>query len=150
LIAQRHTGIQALDSEPPGEFNTFAAAVQLLSEPDIGATPALRSALYKALASLPGVTVIDSVTDSNGRSGIQISLPASNPMHFAGSFVENAIVDPATSDLLDWSVVYVGPSSNVAASSGSLPIASTPGSIVYSFSLLHSGIVASNSAAATG
>jgi hypothetical protein len=150
LIAHRHTGIEAIDSEAPGEFTTFAAVVQLLSGPDIGATPAFRSALYRVLAGLPGVKVTDSVTDSNGRSGVEIALPTSYPSSIVtGSFVEQAIVDPATTDVLDWSVDLLGPSSLSPAFAGGPTNTYAPGT-VYSFALLHAGIVDSNSTAATG
>ena len=149
LIADRQTGIEAIDSEAPGEFNTFAAVVQLLSGPDVGATPAFRSALYQVLAGLPGVKVTDSVTDSDGRSGVEISLPSSYLFSiFTGSFVEKAIVDPVTTDVLDWSVDDLGPSSLTPAFAGGPTITYAPGT-VYSFSLLSSGIVDSNSATAS-
>jgi hypothetical protein len=149
LIARRHTGIEAIDSEAPGEFNTFAAVVQLLSGPDVGATPAFRSALYQVLSGLPGVKVTDSVTDARGRTGIEISLPTSYPFFLVtGSFVEEAIVDPVTTDLLDWSVDDVGPGTNAATSAYRWAITYQRGT-VYSFALLRSGIVGSDSVSAS-
>jgi hypothetical protein len=150
LITQRQTGIEAIDSEPAGEFNTFAAVVQLLSGPDLGVTPAFRSALYQVLAGLPGVTVTDSVTDAYGRTGVEIALPTSYPFFLVtGSFVEKAIVDPATTDVLDWSVDDVGPSTNTTTSAYGWAITYEPGT-VYSFSLVSSGIVDSDSATVSG
>ncbi len=150
LISHRDTGIEAIDSEAPGAFNTFGAVVQLLSGPDVGATPAFRSALYQVLATLPGVKVADSVTDAHGRSGVEISLPTSYPFFLAtGSFVEKAIVDPSTTDLLDWSVDDVGPGGNVPGPVYGWSIAYEPGT-VYSFALLASGIVSSDSGTPSG
>lgn len=47
----------------------FAEAGGLLQGPDIGATPALRSALFKVLANVPGVKDLGTVADHTGQTG---------------------------------------------------------------------------------
>ena len=54
------------------------------------APPALREALYKVAATIPGVTVKGSYTDSLGRTGTALQL---GPM--------TAVIDPATGQYLD-------------------------------------------------
>jgi hypothetical protein len=143
LIADRQTGLTSIDAEAPGEANTFAAVAQLLAGPDQGATPAFRSALYRVLAGLPGVTVSGSVTDSTGRSGLEVALTTSAPSSSTAMLRETAIVDPNTADLLDWNISVLGAGSSTAQE----PYAPGDG---MSFSLVSSGIVDSTSTTASG
>jgi hypothetical protein len=143
LIADRHTGLTGIDAEAPGEANTFAAVAQLLAGPDQGATPAFRSALYRVLAGLPGVIVSGSVTDSTGRSGLEVALTTSAPSSSTAMLRETAIVDPNTADLLDWNISVLG----TGGSTSQEPYAPGDG---MSFSLVSSGIVDSTSTTASG
>jgi hypothetical protein len=58
-----------------------ASAVALLQGPDIGATPALRSALFEVLSHVRGVTDLGTVTDKDGQSGIGLSFLEEIPAH---------------------------------------------------------------------
>jgi hypothetical protein len=53
--------------------------------------PAVKAAYYQLLASLPGVTVAQDVTDPLGRTGVDVN---------AGT-EDNLIIDPATAQILD-------------------------------------------------
>jgi hypothetical protein len=57
------------------------------------ASPALRAALFKALGKLPGVKVVGTVTDANGRKGTEIVFPGSQS-------TDAVIVDPNTATVL--------------------------------------------------
>jgi len=70
-------GISALDFV--SQCNTkacslFERAVALLQGPDIGATPAFRAALFKVLATVPGVQLLGKTTDRAGQSGVGLQL----------------------------------------------------------------------------
>jgi hypothetical protein len=56
-----------------------AAAAALLQGPDIGATPALRSALFEVLAHVPGVADLGTITDDGGETGIGLSFSHTTP-----------------------------------------------------------------------
>ncbi|HVX20518.1 MAG TPA: hypothetical protein VHB02_04155 [Acidimicrobiales bacterium] len=53
---------------------SFQRAVALLEGPAVGSSPALRSALFHVLASLPGVRAVGTVTDPAGRKGTELEL----------------------------------------------------------------------------
>jgi hypothetical protein len=57
--------------QPTDNDLVFEQAADLLWEPHL--SPALRAAVYKALADTPGVTVKTGVTDSAGRAAVEIS-----------------------------------------------------------------------------
>jgi hypothetical protein len=63
------------------DCTVVASAVALLQGPDIGATPALRSALFEVLSHVSGVTDLGTVTDKNGQSGIGLSFLQEIPAH---------------------------------------------------------------------
>jgi hypothetical protein len=58
-----------------------AGAASLLQGPDIGVTPALRSALFEVLARVPGMTNLGNVTDKGGQSGIGLIFSQTTPAH---------------------------------------------------------------------
>jgi hypothetical protein len=60
-----------------------AGATALLQGPDVGATPALRSALFEVLAHVPGVTNLGNVTDKGGRAGIGLMFSHMTPAYVA-------------------------------------------------------------------
>jgi hypothetical protein len=87
---------------------TFQMAVALLGTPETGMTPALRSALYRVIASLHGVEFLGKQTDRSGRRGIGIASPV-----YAGLRVE-VILDPTTGNLLQVEHVVVDPAKEPA------------------------------------
>ena len=60
-----------IEGGPPGPAEDFVQVGDLLRETD--ASPALRAALFKVASGIPGVKVIGTVTDSDGRSGTAIA-----------------------------------------------------------------------------
>jgi hypothetical protein len=64
----------ATEPGPIGEDYVFAATVGLLARAP--ATPAQMAAAYRLLASLPGVELAGTATDSEGRTGMLIRQPA--------------------------------------------------------------------------
>jgi hypothetical protein len=120
-----------IEGGPPGPAEDFVQVGDLLRESD--ASPALRAALFKVAAGIPGVKLLGTVTDSDGRPGIAIAYPhsASNepsPMPSAspsataspsaspgpgdgsqGTVLNELIFDPDTSGLLAEQTVLVRP-----------------------------------------
>jgi hypothetical protein len=75
-------GIKSLDFESScttADCTFFERTVSLLQGPDIGATPALREALFKVLASVPGVELLGTTTDQAGQSGVGLALVQKQP-----------------------------------------------------------------------
>jgi hypothetical protein len=64
-----------IEGGPPGPAEDFVQVGDLLRESD--ASPALRAALFKVAAGIPGVKLLGTVTDSDGRSGTAIAFPHS-------------------------------------------------------------------------
>lgn len=82
-------GIKSLDfasSCATAACTLFERAAALLQGPDIGATPALRQALFQVLATVPGVEDRGITTDPSGQSGIELALVEHQP---AGTSVIN-------------------------------------------------------------
>jgi hypothetical protein len=69
LLGQKVTGIEGLDILPMGPDIVFDRIGLLLATPQLGNSPALASALYQVLASLPGITSLGRMSDHVGRSG---------------------------------------------------------------------------------
>jgi hypothetical protein len=67
------TGYSVTGTQTPG-CQLFGIVVTLLQGPDIGSTPALRQALFKVLASVPGVRLIGKTTDTAGARGTGLQL----------------------------------------------------------------------------
>ena len=65
------TGIPALE-RPFHGFTAFGRAVRVLVGPTIGATPALRSALLRAMATMPGVALLGTETTHSGATGVAL------------------------------------------------------------------------------
>ncbi|MET8541650.1 CU044_5270 family protein [Kitasatospora sp. NPDC004799] len=69
LLAKIHADTAGHGSSPEAEaFETVGELLMLQIAP-----PAVSAALYRAAAKIPGVTVIDSVTDAAGRPGIAVA-----------------------------------------------------------------------------
>ena len=91
------TGIPAIDDVPSqaGTSAAFTRAVILLMGPDSECeTPAFESALYGALATIPGIQNLGSVRTHSGGMGAGFSAATS-------SGVTTIVVDPATGALLE-------------------------------------------------
>jgi hypothetical protein len=69
------TGIAALDQPLVGNhhFTPFGRAVMLLVGPTLGATPALWSALLRAMAAMPGVALLGTETTDSGTTGVALA-----------------------------------------------------------------------------
>ena len=70
------TGIPALDASLPGHLSyltPFGRAVTLLVGPTLGATPALWSALLRAMATMPGVAFLGTATTHSGDTGVALA-----------------------------------------------------------------------------
>jgi hypothetical protein len=62
-----------VEGGPPGPAEDFVQVGDLLRE--TSASPELRAALFKVAAGIPGVKLLGTVTDSDGRSGTAIAFP---------------------------------------------------------------------------
>jgi hypothetical protein len=90
-----------VEGGPPGPAEDFVQVGDLLRE--TAASPALRAALFKVAAGIPGVRLLGTVTDSDGRSGTAIAFPnsaASEPSPMASpvpapSSGDSAVPSPA-------------------------------------------------------
>ena len=88
------TGIATLD-QLDGSFNLgFYRAVRLLIGPATGETPALRSALFGALALMPDIASSGATKTTSGASGVGFSVSG-------GSLKSTIVVNPKTGELLE-------------------------------------------------
>jgi hypothetical protein len=109
-----------------GTFNveqTFELAGTLLQD---SSSPALRAAVYRMVAGLPGVQLLGRQTDALGRHGVVVGLTNS-----AGVRSE-LVFDPATSDVLEAAYVQMKPNRALR-----LP----PGTVVHYFAYQGRGVV---------
>jgi hypothetical protein len=74
---QVQTASQCADAE----CRLVSVAAALLQGPSIGATPALRSALYKVLSHVPGVKDVGTMKNRAGRSGLGLRYVERIPAH---------------------------------------------------------------------
>jgi hypothetical protein len=91
------TGIPAVDDMLPDIANpdiAFQRAALLLVGPTVGATPQFQSALYQAIALLPGVTSLGTTTTHNGQTGVGFAVPSPNGQ-------SAIVVDPKTGALIE-------------------------------------------------
>ena len=72
----------------------FQRAAVLLVGPTVGATPQFKSALYQAIALLPGVTSIGTTTTHSGQTGVGFAVSSPNGQ-------AAIVVDPATGALIE-------------------------------------------------
>ncbi|WP_027343599.1 CU044_5270 family protein [Hamadaea tsunoensis] len=73
------------------QYLFYAAAALVL---DLPATPEVRSAAYRMLAGVPGITNLGIVTDATGRSGLGVAIRHRGDFGSAGE--TRLIIDPAT------------------------------------------------------
>jgi hypothetical protein len=83
--------MRQIDGGPPGPAEDFVHIGDFLRESDD--SPALRAAIYRAAATIPGVRLITSTTDRLGRRGEAVS-------YTSHSSTSELILDPRTSALL--------------------------------------------------
>lgn len=98
---------RAIEGGPPGPREDFVQVGDLLRETD--APPALRAALFKVAATIPGVRVLGRITDRLGRTGIVVAYAERPPAgKYAGMYgLDELIFAPQTSALLDEQTVLV-------------------------------------------
>ena len=113
---------RSIEGGPPGDAETFTIIGDLLRE--TYAPPALRAALYRIAAELPGVELIGPVLDQLGRPGTAVAYVSQGLRH-------ELIFDPETSALLGEETIVVDPSQ----------AAGLTGKLVESASYVSSGIV---------
>lgn len=87
LLAQ----MRRIDGGPSTPAEDFVHVGDFLRETD--ASPALRAALYRAAALIPGVRLLGSVRDHIGRTGLGVAYEASGDVH-------ELIFNPRTSELM--------------------------------------------------
>jgi hypothetical protein len=100
-----------IEGGPPGPAEAFTQVGDLLRETD--APPALRAALYRAAAGLPGVKSLGPVTDKLGRRGIGLAFDSHGTRH-------ELIFSAMTSALLAEQEVLVGSVRGVHAARGTV------------------------------
>ena len=125
----------------PGPAKEFEDVGDLLSE--TYASPQLRAALYQVAATLPGVELVGTVTDDQGRTGTAVA--------YASQGVRTELIfDPTTSALLEERVV-VTDSSKIGPSSGVPPHDNIPaGTVVQNTIYVTLGVVDSTSSTTPG
>jgi hypothetical protein len=101
IIETGTTGIPALD-KPHGYLTPFGRAVTLLVGPTFGATPALWSALLRAMAIMPGVTLLGTETTHSGATGVALAGATGQ------GYRTTIILSPSTGALLEARNFLVG------------------------------------------
>jgi hypothetical protein len=94
LLAQ----MRRIDGGPPGPGEDFVHVGDFLRESD--ASPALRAAIYRAAATIPGVKLLGSRTDHLGRRGVAIGFEGHGTL-------SELILDPRSSALLGEQTIAV-------------------------------------------
>jgi hypothetical protein len=100
-----------VEGGPPGPAEAFTQVGDLLRETD--ARPALRAALYRAAAGLPGVKSLGTVTDKLGRQGLGLAFDSDGTRH-------ELIFSATTSALLSEQDVLVGQVRGIHAAHGTV------------------------------
>jgi hypothetical protein len=91
--------------DPSTPAGTFGTAAEILETPATGISPALRSALFQVMASVPGVQLLGQATDRAGRDGTEIASPINSE-----GFRFEIVIDRLTGQLLQTQDVLVDPS----------------------------------------
>jgi hypothetical protein len=89
-----------VEGGPPGPAEAFIQVADLLRNSD--ASPALRAALYRAAAGLPGVRFLGTVTDELGRRGLALAIDSHGVRH-------ELLFAPGTSALLAEREIVIAP-----------------------------------------
>jgi hypothetical protein len=101
VIESGTTGISALD-QPHHYLTPFGRAVALLVGPTFGATPALWSALLRAMATMPGVALLGTETTHSGATGVALAGATGD------GYRTTIILSPSTGALLEARNLLVG------------------------------------------
>ena len=88
--------MRQIDGGPPTAGEDFVHVGDFLRETD--APPAVRANLYRAAALIPGIQLLGTVRDHDGRPGLGIAYPSQGPNPQKGSSSE-LIFDPKTGEL---------------------------------------------------
>jgi hypothetical protein len=88
--------MRQIDGGPPTPGEDFQHIGDFLRETD--APPAVRATLYQAAALIPGIQLLGTVHDHNGRPGLGIAYPSQGPYPGKGSSSE-LIFNPKTGEL---------------------------------------------------
>jgi hypothetical protein len=104
--SKAHTWPSARPVPVSDDDKVFQEASDMLWNPLV--SPALRSALYKVLATVPGVTVNPSAHDSTGRPAVELSRTDSSGLPGGKSDGQNYATyeNPATGAVLESTVTY--------------------------------------------
>lgn len=99
--------LRKLDGGPLTPAEDFVHVGDLLRESD--ASPALRAAIYRAAATIPGVQLLGPTNDHIGRTGVGIGYPGAGTLHelildrHTSALLGEQTVSSATGRVLDWS-----------------------------------------------
>ena len=104
VIETGTTGLSALDQPQPGNhyLTPFGRAVALLVGPTFGGTPALWSALLRAMATMPGVALLGTETAHSGATGVALAGVIGD------GYRTTVILSPSTGGLLEARDLLVG------------------------------------------
>jgi hypothetical protein len=98
--------LRKLDGGPLTPAEDFVHIGDVLRESD--ASPALRAAVYRAAATIPGVKLLGPTKDHLGRAGVGIGYPGGGALHElildprTSALLGEQTVDTATGRVLDW------------------------------------------------
>jgi hypothetical protein len=93
---------------PPGPREDFVQVGDLL--PDTDAPPAVRAALFKVAAEIPGVQLLGPTRDHLGRAGVALAYPEAPADRTLGTKgLYELIFDPKTSALLGDETIVINP-----------------------------------------
>ena len=101
VIESGTTGISALD-QPHHYLTPFGRSVALLVGPTFGATPALWSALLRAMATMPGVALLGTEITHSGATGLALAGATGE------GYRTTIILSPSTGALLEARNLLVG------------------------------------------
>ncbi|MET0821401.1 MAG: CU044_5270 family protein [Aeromicrobium sp.] len=94
LLTEGEEGVGEKNGRAPHEWYFFKQAGELLG--DTPASPAVRQAIWKEMATLTGITTSGKVTDALGRDGWDLTMSAD------GYGSQRFVVDPSTGAILQW------------------------------------------------
>jgi hypothetical protein len=115
LINTDETGLGEITSDPnlPADAAyTFSTAAKILAAPGFDSSPALRTALYQVMATVPGIALLGPATDQTGRSGIEIAGPLGGDGYGNSGDAgvrDEVIIDPANSAVLEVGQIIAEP-----------------------------------------